>query len=80
MDAISFVLGVRSSQLRSTVLKDLVYRGRRAQQQDDEDMELDDPQLLSQDNAADARTAWVLIAYEDERGREWRFKRTSVAA
>lgn len=28
MDAISFVLGIRSSQLRSTHLKDLVYRGR----------------------------------------------------
>ncbi|TVY34184.1 Structural maintenance of chromosomes protein [Lachnellula subtilissima] len=28
MDAISFVLGIRSSQLRSTGLKDLVYRGR----------------------------------------------------
>lgn len=28
MDAISFVLGVRSSHLRSTQLKDLVYRGR----------------------------------------------------
>jgi structural maintenance of chromosome 1 len=28
MDAISFVLGIRSSQLRSAGLKDLVYRGR----------------------------------------------------
>jgi AAA15 family ATPase/GTPase len=30
MDAISFVLGVKSSQLRSTMLKDLIYRGRKA--------------------------------------------------
>ncbi|KAI0274052.1 condensin complex subunit SMC1 [Russula aff. rugulosa BPL654] len=29
MDAISFVLGVRSAQLRSSQLRDLVYRGRR---------------------------------------------------
>lgn len=29
MDAISFVLGVKSKQLRSGQLKDLVYRGRR---------------------------------------------------
>src|SRR5688572_9225707 len=29
MDAISFVLGVKSAQLRSAQLKDLVYRGRR---------------------------------------------------
>ena len=28
MDAISFVLGIKSSHLRSTHLKDLVYRGR----------------------------------------------------
>ena len=28
MDAISFVLGIKSSHLRSTNLKDLVYRGR----------------------------------------------------
>lgn len=30
MDAISFVLGVKSAQLRSTQLKDLIYRGRKA--------------------------------------------------
>ena len=29
MDAISFVLGVKSAQLRSSQLKELVYRGRR---------------------------------------------------
>jgi len=29
MDAISFVLGVKSAVLRSSQLKDLVYRGRR---------------------------------------------------
>ena len=28
MDAISFVLGVKSAQLRSSQLKDLIYRGR----------------------------------------------------
>ena len=28
MDAISFVLGIKSSHLRSTQLKDLIYRGR----------------------------------------------------
>lgn len=30
MDAVSFVLGVKSSQLRSTSVKDLIYRGRKA--------------------------------------------------
>ena len=40
MDAISFVLGVKSSQLRSTMLKDLIYRGRKAAAgPDDEDGE-----------------------------------------
>ena len=28
MDAISFVLGIKSSQLRSSQLRDLIYRGR----------------------------------------------------
>ncbi|KAJ9093054.1 hypothetical protein QFC21_006547 [Naganishia friedmannii] len=32
MDAISFVLGVKSNQLRSNILKDLIYRGREAAQ------------------------------------------------
>lgn len=76
MDAISFVLGVRSAQLRSTQLRDLVYRGRRAAQQDDESMEVDEQIAAPDDN--DARTAWVLIAYEDENGREFRFKRRCV--
>ncbi len=34
MDAISFVLGVKSAQLRSSQLKDLVYRGRRLAAED----------------------------------------------
>lgn len=37
MDAISFVLGVRSSHLRSQILKDLIYRG--VEGEDDEDDE-----------------------------------------
>ncbi len=37
MDAISFVLGVKSSQLRSTKLKELIYRGRKAAEPIDDD-------------------------------------------
>ncbi|TFK48882.1 P-loop containing nucleoside triphosphate hydrolase protein [Heliocybe sulcata] len=37
MDAISFVLGVKSAQLRSSQLKDLVYRGRRLAREGDSD-------------------------------------------
>ena len=38
MDAISFVLGVKSAQLRSSQLKDLVYRGRRLQKENSEEI------------------------------------------
>ena len=72
MDAISFVLGVKSAQLRSTQLKDLVYRGRKAAQVEDEDMDVDETQE-TQDT--DARTASVLAVYEDDQGKEWKFKR-----
>jgi len=71
MDAISFVLGVRSAQLRSTQLKDLVYRGRKVQVEGEESMDGEE----TQDDNVDARTAWVLIAYEDDKGLEWTFKR-----
>lgn len=40
MDAISFVLGVRSRHLRSNVLKDLIYRG--VASEDTEDVEADE--------------------------------------
>jgi AAA15 family ATPase/GTPase len=43
MDAISFVLGVKSSQLRSTMLKDLIYRGRKAAQLPPDEEEGDEP-------------------------------------
>lgn len=64
MDAISFVLGVKSAQLRSTQLRDLIYRGRR-----DEELETLD----------EATTAHVLAVYEDDEAKEWKFKRRQVA-
>lgn len=74
MDAISFVLGVKSAQLRSTQLKDLIYRGRKAAQgEDDEAMDVDEPEMQSQ--STDARTAHVMAVYEDDKGKEWKFKR-----
>lgn len=39
MDAISFVLGVRSRHLRSSVVKDLIYRGVAPEDDEDEDVE-----------------------------------------
>lgn len=80
MDAISFVLGIRSSQLRSAQLKDLVYRGRKALQVEGEDgMEVDEADETQEaqgtQSGADARSAWVMAVYEDEKGKEWKFRR-----
>lgn len=73
MDAISFVLGVKSAELRSTQLKDLVYRGRMpAQAEDGDSMDIDGTQE-TQDT--DARTSWVTAVYEDDKEKEWKFKR-----
>lgn len=79
MDAISFVLGVKSAQLRSSQLKDLVYRGRRlargtqegseATQQDEED---DD----EGEGEGSAKKAWVLAVIHDANKKEWKFQRT----
>lgn len=78
MDAISFVLGVKSAQLRSTQLRDLVYRGRKAAEGANE-LGLDVPIPETQDeslNGNDARTASVTAVYEDEATKEWTFKRS----
>ena len=79
MDAISFVLGVKSAQLRSSQLKDLVYRGRRLakngldgeptpSEQEEEDEE--------GEGEGTAKKAWVLAVYVDTDKKEWRFQRT----
>ena len=81
MDAISFVLGIKSIQLRSSQLKDLVYRGRRLAKasadgsmvQDDDDD--DDDQ---QEGEGTAKKAWVLAVYQDENKKVWKFQRTCV--
>jgi structural maintenance of chromosome 1 len=79
MDAISFVLGVKSAQLRSTQLKDLIYRGRKAARgSDEETMDVDEPETLDLTQGTDARTAHVVAVYEDEKNKEWHFKRRCV--
>lgn len=83
MDAISFVLGIKSAQLRSTQLRDLVYRGRKALQVEGEGVEetmdvdetLEGETQTQASTSGDARTAWVMVVYEDEKGKEWKFKR-----
>lgn len=78
MDAISFVLGVKSAQLRSSQLKDLVYRGRRLAGDGDEEGSGNEDDNVEEDGEGSAKKAWVLAVYEDENKKEWRFQRTSV--
>ncbi|TID28032.1 hypothetical protein CANINC_002713 [Pichia inconspicua] len=61
MDAISFVLGVRSNQLRSKNIKSLIYRGRI----DDSDEEDEDALELELDSE-DPDSAYVIAIYEKE--------------
>ena len=82
MDAISFVLGVKSAQLRSSQLRDLVYRGRRLARDNGEGASLPDAEDEEEDKDEGTRTAkkaWVLAVFEDEKKKEWLFQRTYVA-
>ncbi|KLT43612.1 RecF/RecN/SMC protein [Cutaneotrichosporon oleaginosum] len=84
MDAISFVLGIKSQQLRSTKLADLVYRGRKAAEGAQElGLDVDVPETQespSQLGPNDARNASVAIVFQDDNGREWNFRRTMSAS
>ncbi|KAI0757514.1 condensin complex subunit SMC1 [Daedaleopsis nitida] len=83
MDAISFVLGIKSAQLRSSQLKDLVYRGRRlARNPDGEDGGQAPPEDDDEEGEGEgegegtAKKAWVLAVYEDAQRKQWKFQRT----
>jgi structural maintenance of chromosome 1 len=65
MDAISFVLGVNSMQLRSQNLKDFIYRG--GNMNDD---------LEGHTQRETRRKAYVMIVYQEDSGREQRFIRS----
>lgn len=90
MDAISFVLGIKSSHLRSTHLRDLVYRGRVLRKSTingegasggsgpsngDAHGELDGTQDEGRERN-DPKSAWVMAVYEDDAGEEQHWKRT----
>jgi structural maintenance of chromosome 1 len=82
MDAISFVLGVKSAQLRSSQLRDLVYRGRRLARDNGEGASLPDEEDEEEDEGegeGTAKKAWVLAVFEDEKKKEWLFQRTYVS-
>lgn len=89
MDAISFVLGIKSSHLRSAHLRDLVYRGRvlrtstingdgSATRNDlNGDAGSDDDALRNgTQERNDPKSAWVMAVYEDDAGDEQLWKRT----
>ncbi|TPX15123.1 uncharacterized protein E0L32_004681 [Thyridium curvatum] len=91
MDAISFVLGIKSSHLRSSHLKDLVYRGRVMKTSKiNEDGSAAAPETNGQTNGyqngeddeshkasrGDPKTAWVMAVYEDDAGDEQKWKRS----
>lgn len=90
MDAISFVLGIKSSHLRSSQLKDLVYRGRVMKTSKiNEDGSAAVPEENGQPNGHengeddgarssrnDPKTAWVMAVYEDDAGDEQKWKRS----
>jgi structural maintenance of chromosome 1 len=90
MDAISFVLGIKSSHLRSTHLRDLVYRGRvlrkstitnegvigvNGHTNDDANGDFDGTQDEGRERN-DPKSAWVMAVYEDDAGEEQQWKRT----
>lgn len=73
MDAISFVLGVRSMYLRSNDKADFIYRGRRLRAAPDEPSgNVDDDEV---DGEGTATKSWVAVELVDAE-RTLHFKRT----
>lgn len=92
MDAISFVLGIKSSHLRSTNLRDLIYRGRVLKHTKVDangdviedaangDDEVDEDSENHTAPRKDPNSAWVMAVYEDDAGEELRWRRTITAS
>ena len=82
MDAISFVLGVKSAQLRSSQLRDLIYRGRRLAKGVSQLPSEATPEDEGEEGEGEgtAKKAWVLAVIEDAQKKEWKFQRTYVYA
>jgi len=91
MDAISFVLGIKSSQLRSAHLRDLIYRGRvlktsgpkkpvteeAGEAAGEEEEEEEEEGGATQ---KDPKTAWVMAVYLNDDGEEQLWKRAITSA
>ena len=92
MDAISFVLGIKSSHLRSAHLRDLVYRGRVLRTSTingdgsatngvngnapGEEASDEEVSQRTTQERHDPKSAWVTAVYEDDAGDEQFWKRT----
>ncbi|KAG0355345.1 Structural maintenance of chromosomes protein 1 [Podila minutissima] len=73
MDAISFVLGVKSAQLRSSQLRELIYRDRVDDSQDNNRAGTSKSRV---ENDSDPRKTWVMAVYQKEDGSEIKFVRS----
>ncbi|KAJ4357306.1 Structural maintenance of chromosomes protein 1 [Didymosphaeria variabile] len=89
MDAISFVLGIKSASLRSRELRELVYRGRIIQTSKtavdeangDQNGEADgETQEDGESQQGDPKTAWVEAVFEDDAENIHRWRRTITTA
>jgi structural maintenance of chromosome 1 len=93
MDAISFVLGVKSSQLRSDKLKDMIYRGRiirdarinadgtateAGEGENGDTQENGESQTSTQRN--DPQNAWVKAVFEDDADQIHEWQRTITSS
>lgn len=76
MDAISFVLGVRSAQLRSSQLKDLIYRAGDQEGLEGEEGDAEPNGHEASQRQEVAKKAWVQAVYRDRKGKEWNYRRT----
>ncbi|KAF9360946.1 Structural maintenance of chromosomes protein 1 [Mortierella sp. AD094] len=73
MDAISFVLGVKSAQLRSSQLRELIYRDRA---NDREETQRNGAPRQGTANDADPRKTSVMAVYQKNDGSEVKFTRS----
>lgn len=83
MDAISFVLGIRSSHLRSAHLRDLIYRGRvlkssapRREGDGPAEEEAEEQEEEDGETQDDPKSAWVMAVYENDEEGEQQWKRS----
>ncbi|KAI1316984.1 Structural maintenance of chromosomes protein 1 [Mortierella claussenii] len=76
MDAISFVLGVKSAQLRSSQLRELIYRDRAEDSEESQRNGAAKASRPSAGNDSDPRKTWVMAVYQKDDGSEIRFTRS----